>query len=78
MGELKHNTSLESGVDLANDLMPIIKAIETNSDEPVKWWAGFMGTIVGAAGASIGPEAVMVIGEIVKDAVERITQERTH
>lgn len=69
---------LKCGQDLAHAVLPLIKHLETQAEVPFYWWSGFIGSIMGFAGASIGPDAVKVLTEGVADMVTKINQEKAH
>ena len=70
--------SIADGAMLATDLIPLIKQCEEHTEDKVLFWAGFLGGIMGIAGASIGPEAKGAIVGIMKPLVEQVIDEHTH
>ena len=76
--------SMEHGIDFAEQLLPAIRYGESHytqdasEEDLLIWWTAFMGVLVGAMGASIGPQAVDVVGQVMKSAVEEVSNERTH
>jgi hypothetical protein len=74
----KPTPSLEDGEALARQLMPLLKFAEERSENPVHWWAGFIGVIAGSCGGSIGPEAADVLGRAFQGIVAEIARQKAN
>lgn len=72
------NPDLKCGQDLARSVLPLIRELTAQAENPFYWWSGFISAIMGFAGASIGPEAVKVLTEGVSEMVTKINQENAH
>lgn len=69
---------IKNGAYFAKQLMPLIIAEFQQATSKELWWSGFLGHIVGGAGASIGPEATEVLGEALKSMVSDVVKSRAN
>lgn len=70
--------SMKRGGEVAAALMPIARTDLLNTENPIQWWAGFLGYIVGSCGADIGPEATNVIGESLQRIVTQVARDKAN
>jgi len=57
------NKDLQAGSDFCLTLGPLMKRSVERAENPVHWWAGFIGAISGFAASDIGADAVKIIAE---------------
>lgn len=70
--------SVADGQHIGQQMMEMLKWAEQRTENPVHFWAGLFSNLAGQAGASIGPDAVRVIGEATANIVAQICKEREH
>lgn len=73
-----HQPSVTDGEHIGQQLMPMLKWMEERTENKVHFWAGLFSSLAGQAGASIGPEAVQVIGDAIQGIVAQLCKEKGH
>ncbi len=70
--------SMIEGRDCANHMMQVVKMVVESSPDPVLWWAGFLGVILGSMTASVGSEAVSIVTNAMKPEIEELAKNHEH
>lgn len=62
-------SDIKAGSDFGRQIIPLLSVQSASAENSVHFWAGFFGSISGAAGADIGADAIRVISEATQEIV---------